>query len=387
MVCFCQLGGRNAALDPRLLDWVAAPAIPEASGSFLVGMIVFVVLLVFESLDTGTAAGTLAGELNHLTVVFFVVGLTTLPLVHGHWSSHAAGRRHSMSLAWLLAITLPVGSILLIGLAVTEGLTAVGQSILRSAYSIVLVFWRLALILWRALLWVIFWVNRLLHWISGWSSGSEDVVGNKGAQPFTLAPDSSLSFSSDFLRITSLHPGIVAGGMIAVLFLILSYLVLRRGPKTERREQTSDERTSQWSWKFFAAQILGLWFVLFGRMLSQAVSPDASGSAVVHDTAGLTEMRRLYVRLLDWAAESGQARRASQTPIEFGRELAGIEPSVASDIETITASYADARYGDRAIHGSTLEAARKAVGQLNNLEELLPSSPLVRRSREERRRR
>ena len=316
-----------------------------------------------------------------------MVSLATLALVHGHWSSDAAGRRHSLSLAWLLAATVPVGGILLIGLAVTEGFTSVGQSILRGAYSIVLVLWRVALILWRALLWVTYWINRLLHWFSGWSSGSEDVASDKGAQPFTSAPDFSLSFSSDFLGITALHPGIVAGGMIAVLVVILSYLVLRKVPKTERREQTSDERTSQWSWKLFGAQILGLWLGLFGRMFSKAVSSDASSSLVVHDTAGLTEMRRLYVRLLKWAAENGQARRASQTPTEFGRELAGIKPSVASDIETITASYADARYGDKAIHGPTLEAARKAVGQLNNLEELLPSSLLVRRSREERRQR
>jgi hypothetical protein len=349
--------------------WIGlrTPSVAEASGSFLVGIVAFIALLVFVSLDARTATGALAGDLNHLTVVFFAVSLAALALVHGHWSSFAAGQRHSLSPAWLLASAVPVGGILLIGLAVTEGLTSVGQWILQGVYSVALVLWRAVLVLWSALVWATYWVNCFLHWISSLFSGNEYVADEKGAQPFTSTPDFSSPLSADYLKITALHPAIVVGGIVGALTVILIYLVLRFAPKTERPEQANDERMSQWSWTLFMAQLSDLWFALFGRMFSKAVSLEASRSGAPDEEAELAEIRRLYVRMLHWAAETGQARRSSQTPAEFARNLGLIRPVAASDIEAITAPYADARYGDKAIHGHALNAARNAVERLSGM--------------------
>jgi hypothetical protein len=111
----------------------------------------------------------------------------------------------------------------------------------------------------------------------------------------------------------------------------------------------NEERTSLWPWSLFLAQLHALWRSLLDRVRQRVGSPSTPAGTLMawdeeRDTA---EIRRLYRRLLKWAAARGHSRPPSCTPHEFAGELRRASLSCIEAISTITDFYGSACYGGK----------------------------------------
>jgi len=112
----------------------------------------------------------------------------------------------------------------------------------------------------------------------------------------------------------------------------------------------NEERTSLWSWGLFLAQLHALRRSLLNRVRQRVSSPSTPAGTLVawDEERDIAEIRRLYRRLLKWAAAHGHPRHPSRTPHEFARELRRTLPSYSEAISKITDFYGSARYaGER----------------------------------------
>ncbi len=75
-------------------------------------------------------------------------------------------------------------------------------------------------------------------------------------------------------------------------------------------------------------------------------------------------VRRVYARLLALAAEQGRSRHPSETPLEFEGILADLFPSCPAEIDLITRSYVQVRYGLLPETEEKLEEVRTAWRRL-----------------------
>ena len=90
---------------------------------------------------------------------------------------------------------------------------------------------------------------------------------------------------------------------------------------------------------------------LFRRMLAWVSGLFAfgrPGRRELEESACTTAVRRLYVDMLRWGAESGFPRESSQTPFEYQQILCMALPAHRTEVALITESYVRVKYGAQA---------------------------------------
>lgn len=164
-----------------------------------------------------------------------------------------------------------------------------------------------------------------------------------------------------------------------VLLTLVAALFLYR----YRKELRSYLNTAGWVAKLKAWlwPLLWLWSLLGGgargaghllaAVAGTAITPITQGmgrrSSSVLFPGRLAPRQRVlyyYARMLQRATQRGIARRAAQTPIEFGRELATRLPEAAIDVESLTGEFMEARYSRHLVDEGVAGRVRHSYGRI-----------------------
>lgn len=103
---------------------------------------------------------------------------------------------------------------------------------------------------------------------------------------------------------------------------------------------------------------VGKW--LWWAMLSPLRRRSDTSPVTAHRGEPGLSVRALYCRLLDWAARRGLPRKQSQTPLEYLKVLCQKFPGEDKELAYITDIYLQARYGQRPVSDTEVEAVGQA---------------------------
>lgn len=164
---------------------------------------------------------------------------------------------------------------------------------------------------------------------------------------------------------------VVAALAIAGLVVFLLTRAARKYANLQAEDEVAEERDFVWSWEEFRSLVREWLRRVWHRRaaLRPTASTSSDGSAAT-DTALSRDPRALYRELLRLGARLGQARAPSETPREYERELVRLGPlsDGGAEIETLTAVYAAARYGNAPPDEEQVEAAVEALARLRERE-------------------
>jgi len=179
------------------------------------------------------------------------------------------------------------------------------------------------------------------------------------------------------------HPASGADLSLLIQGLVLLTLVAALFLYRYRKELRSYWNTAGWVAKLKAWlwPLLWLWSLLGGgargaghllaAVAGTAITPITQGmgrrSSSVLFPGRLAPRQRVlyyYARMLQRATQRGIARRAAQTPIEFGRELATRLPEAAVDVESLTGEFMEARYSRHLVDEGVAGRVRHSYGRI-----------------------
>ena len=363
LVAFAALG---LAVWCRGLWLGAVPAGTDAlRRRFLGGSAALVALSALLSLGKGTGVARFTDSLQLLVLGYFVIAPIAIALEHVQTLDGRATTARSVSLAWIVALLVPITAIVAVGLSLCNGVApavgwlmhAVGQAVL---------------LLWLGFLWLLEGFGVVLYWLAGlfpfaWHWGTR--AG--GPAPVVLPPWQQSYVFSDPVHIPASAPALL---LLLLLLAVLLVHFLTRRSRSRPAEHVDEERSSLWSWRLLRDQFMTAWRALLDRLLARgkgvfgATARWNPTSAKVMVAPGTGDIREIYRGLLRWAAANGHARRPATTPNELQRELLGAMPMASAAVELITQNYECARYGDLAIEDAAIAASRAASEHLEDLQ-------------------
>jgi hypothetical protein len=317
----CWWLGRRLAGRPMRFDRLV--------GEFQFGLVIFMLVLL-------SAAG-LGGDPERLipaTVIFTLSGLTGMAAAHA-WSdtNRTAGRREAR---WLLILLVSVAGVALLGLAIS---TLAGPDLMQMLYDMIRWVGQQAAILF----------NKLLTFLMRWMPRPQ--------QPLEIQPPvpSGPMEHNEWVRyllipepVRKILRSIVAFGWLALFLIALWRLsaslllwIGRRWSGREDVELSFVPGAFREDLRNLLNHVMRILFRGLGRLTGLFRS---AGSARRHRPE-LPPARRLYRRLLKWAARQAYPRPACRTPYEYLKFLIGLLPEAERELHLITEQYVQARYG------------------------------------------
>lgn len=310
--------------------------------------------------------GVIEGRLTNpygLLLLFCAAGLSSLGVANlgksGGWRRTARLGRMRPNRGWLVGISLTICALL--GLALLIGLLIQPED--------AAILWRALGLLWRGISAVLIWIItviaypiflvveylvRLLRSLFGERTQEVEPQPNAPpptAEPFPEPPERAVQAVPEPYRWVALLA--IAAGVFIIFMLALRQL--RRRPQKE----TDELRESVLTANLLQAQLSDLWARLRSRFAPAAIEPDPFLSLDGEmDTRRL--IRFIYQRLLAVAPSRTSARLRSETPMRFGNRLSRHPDFDPALVQTITAGYTAARYGDAPPSSQAAEAVRKA---------------------------
>ena len=313
------------------------------------------------------ASGGQAVNLFGLVLLFSAAGLAGLGVANlrksGGWRSSArAGRLHP-NRSWLVGIGLTIcvllGFALLIGLLIQPEDAAIlwrALGIIWNAISTVLV-WIITVIAYPIFIFVEF-LARLLRSLFGERDQEQQPVSNPAPpelEPMPESPERAVEAVPEPYRWVALLA-------IAVGVFILFMLVLRQ-MRSRAENDADDVRESVLTANLLQAQLSDLWARLRSRFgpAPEEIDPYLSLEEEV-DTRRL--IRSIYQRLLTLAQTRSAARMQAETPFRYGNRLSDHPDFDDALMQTITAAYTEARYGDEPPSQQTAAQVQRAWQQI-----------------------
>ena len=319
--------------------------------------------------QSGTTANPFSaagGQLSNpfwLLLPFAAAGLAGLGVANlrksGGWRRSSLVGRVSPNRSWLVGIGLTIfvllGVALLIGLIIQPGDAAL--------------LWRALGIIWKGISTVLIWIItvvaypifilieyliRFLRSLFGDRSQESEAAGipqPPTPEPFPETPERVVEAMPEPYRWVALL-------VVAIGVFIIFMFVLRR--LRSRPDLVSDEvRESVLTTGLLQAQLAELWSRLRSRFGPAPEEPDPFLSLEGESDTRLL-IRSIYRRLLAFAQIRNAARLQGETPNRFGGRLTGHPGFDDVLVQTITAAYSEARYGDEPPSQETAAAAEKA---------------------------
>ncbi len=322
---------------------------------FVGGMALLLLLVAVVSAAKGPEAAPIAQSLRLLVLTYFFFALLVLALVHAGTLSGTGGPAPGASVPWLLAVAVPIAAVPLVGLFLTVGVAPAIRLTMWAAVDI-------ALLAWRVTLWVGYWILLFLAWLSSlfpaWRAGP---LHGGGVVPRPPAPVRLPGISPHFSGPSFDATIIVIALAAAVLLALLAWLLTRQSATVEVAV-SDEERSSAWSWTLFLSQLRALWDALWQRQ-NLRIKPHAGAAPrpTIIAAADELDVRALYRRFQQRAAELRCPRLPTATPVEFARTLLRFAPARAPDIGMVTEVYDRARYGSKAVAPDQKTTMRDAV--------------------------
>lgn len=146
----------------------------------------------------------------------------------------------------------------------------------------------------------------------------------------------------------------VTGAIVAAVVVFALFLLAFRRFHVEAEEDVAVTHESVFSLDLLKAQLAQLL-----RRPGPAAAEPAPFLALSGDDPAVA-VRRTYQALLAWAAAQSLPRPPGMTPAHYARLLADRYPAQRQAVETITAAYSTARYGDGRVSPETAAAAAAA---------------------------
>jgi hypothetical protein len=339
---------------------------------FVGGMAVLLLLSIVTMTGHAAQANAVGRVMRLLVLAYFFVGLLVLALVHASTLRGTGGPVPGASVPWVIAVAVPIATIPIVGFLLTAGVAPAVRMTMRAAVVAAIVAWQVAL-------WIGYWILLFLRWLSSlFPAGSEGPLHSRAMlprpPPRVKLPQLQTHFALSTFNITAVFIVLV----FVLLLALLVWLLTRQRARVEAPVQ-DDERSSVWSWALFLAQLRGLWAWLWhtrhhGR--ARHATSGANSPAMPDDEY---DVRTLYRRFQQRAAELRHPRAPATTPIEFARSLFRLEPRHSQEIGLVTEIYDRARYGQKTTAPEHRAAMRDAVRRWENR----PQSAEPAESREE----
>ena len=322
-----------------------------------------------------SAAGGQLTNLVGLLLLFSAAGLAGLGIANlrksGGWRRRARVSKISPNRSWLvgigLTICLMLGASLLIGLIFQPEHAAFLWRALGMIWEVVstVLVWIITIIAYPIFI-VVEYLFRLLRSLFGDRTQEEELqspLGQPAQEPFPEPPERAVEAVPEPYRWVALLA--IAVGVFIIFMLVLR--MLRRRPPDE----TDDVRESVLTASLLQAQLAELWARLRSRFgpLPEELDPYLPLEGEV-DTRRL--IRSIYQRLLTLAQTRAPARMQAETPFRYGDRLSGHPDFDESLVQTVTAAYTEARYGDEPPSQQTAEEVQRAWQQIEA--ELLSAS-------------
>lgn len=322
---------------------------------FIGGMAVLLTLLAIATGNKTAPVVAIEPALRLLVLGYFFVGLLVLALMHAGTLRATGGPAPGASVSWLLAVAVPIAAVLLMGVFLTVGVAPALRLAMRAAVVAGLFAGHVAL-------WIGYWILVFLAWLSSlFPSGTAGVARGRAFLPKPPPP----------VEVPKLTPQIAVSPAdativfvvlaVALLFGLIVWLLSRRRADVDDAA-TEEERDSVWSWSLFLAQLRGVWAALWQRRGALGKSPaDTASTQAARGGGDAADIRGLYRRFQQRAAELRLARSPASTPVEFARRLFRSHPAHAPEIRLITEVYDRARYGQKIIAPEEKTAMHDAV--------------------------
>lgn len=152
--------------------------------------------------------------------------------------------------------------------------------------------------------------------------------------------------------------GWVLAAVLAAAFLRVLWSLLERYAARHGAQEVTEVRTSEWS-----AAKAAKWAAAKARELAKPLIAFASRQPWGQRGAS-DPLVALYAEFLSVAAESGHARKASQTPLEFSRVFAGAVPKSSLQIESISSLFSEKFYSGKRASPSEIRVLRENLKSL-----------------------
>lgn len=349
-------GGLGLAVWCRGL-WLGA--VPATTGTltvrFLVGSLALIALAILLALASGTGTERYEHTLQLLVLGYFILAPTMLALTHLHSLRDPGETARPASLAWVVALVVPMGLVVTAGLLLTNDLVPVMSQAMHLA---VQAFLLAAAVLRWMFGWLLDLLGALLAWLRLDSHGALSPVTAHRMPPLPQVHAGALDESAGLSGYLLVIPA-------AVLLVVFAWLLARNvRPRAERPAR--EERSSLWSWVLFRRQVRTAWEGWVDRLRPHP-GPDSGQTARAKpDAAVPTDIRGLYRALLRWAAAHGHPRHQDTTPRELQRTLVAAAPQAASALALITDSYEQVRYGEDDLPPGALAAAAERLAALQS---------------------
>lgn len=309
-----------------------------------------------------SAGGQLSNSI-WLVLLFAASGLAGMGVANlgksGGWRRRARVSRLRPNRGWMAGIGLTIFVMLAMALLVALIIQPEDAAILLKALGLV----------WRGVSTVLIWIItvvaypifmiieyfiRLLRSLFGDRSQETERAEFAPAptpEPMPEPPERAVEAMPEPFRWIALL--VVAAGVFIIFMLVLRQL------KSRPEEESDEVRESILTASLLQSQLADLWARLRSRFGPPPEEPDPYLSlAGESDTRRL--IRSIYQRLLALAQTRNAPRLHGETPGSYGGRLAAKPEFDEALVQTITAAYGEARYGDEPPSERTASAAQEA---------------------------
>ena len=245
---------------------------------FLGGAAALVALSALLSPGKGTGVARFTDSLQLLVLGYFIIAPIAIALEHVQTLDGRATTARTVSLAWIVALLVPITAIVAVGLLLCNGVApAVGW--------LMHVVTQAVLLLWFGFLWLLDWLGMVLYWLAR-PVPICLALGDAGGRPSTVG----VTALAAVIRVQRSHhiPAFVPA-MLLLLLAVLSVHFLARRSRNRPAEHVDEERSSLWSWQLLRDQFMTAWRALL-RPLSRAgegsIRRDGAMESDVHEGDG-----------------------------------------------------------------------------------------------------
>lgn len=315
-----------------------------------------------------SAGGQLSNSI-WLILLFAASGLAGMGVANlgksGGWRRRARVARLRPNRGWMAGIGLTIfvmlGMALLVGLIIQPEDAAIlwkALGLIWQGVSTVLI-WIITIVAYPIFL-ILEYLIRLLRSLFGERSQETEPAEFLQAptpEPMPEPPERVVEAMPEPFRWVALI--VVAAGVFILFMLVLRQL------KSRPEEESDEVRESILTASLLQSQLADLWARLRSRFGPPPEEPDPYLSLEGEsDTRRL--IRSIYQRLLALAQARSAPRLQGETPSNYGGRLAAQPDFDEALVQTITAAYGEARYGDEPPSEQTASAAGEAWREIES---------------------
>ena len=231
---------------------------------FLGGAAALVALSALLGPRKGTGVARFTDSLQLLVLGYFIIAPVAIALEHVQTLDGRATAARPVSLAWIVALLVPITAIVAVGLLLCNGVAPAVSWLMHVAILAVLTFMVRLLVVVPLAGDGRYWLASLFPF--AWHRATR--AGDPA--PLVLPPWQQPYEFSEPIDIAAFVPAM----LLALLAMLFVYFLARRS-RNRPAEHVDEERSSLWSWLLFRDQFMTAWRALLDRFRARAKGVSA----------------------------------------------------------------------------------------------------------------